>query len=1176
MRNNLCSWLVALMMIVPSVLSAQNIDLKLKNVTVQDAITILHQNESYSIIVSADDVNLKQKISINAENAQIQQVLEQIFAGQDVTWTINGKSISVTKNAPVTVAKRTVKGQVVDQKGEPLAGATILNGKVGHLTDLDGNFSFEITSFPARLDVSFIGFADQSITLAGTEPMPLSIILDEERNVLDDVVVVGYASMKKRDLVGAVDMVDSKVIGDRSNGNLARSLQGEIPGLNIQFNDSKPSRSASFNVRGETSIGSGGSALVLVDGVEGDLNSINPQDVASVSVLKDASSTAVYGARGAFGVILVTTKNPDKGRPVINYSGSVSVNRRTVVPDIITDGLTFVNWWKDAYNGYYNGTKALPDHIDSTVPYTDAIYEELLRRRNNPNLSDVTALEGHSSFGWAYYGSTNWYDLFYKDVNLSTEHNLSVSGGNEHADYYVSGRFYNMDGIYRVGNEDFKKYDLRAKGTLKVRPWFKITNNISMSVSNQYEPKHPRNNFAVQRALNHVGMPLSPVKNPDGTWTEAAAVTGYASFCEGTSYRTNDYVYLREKISADIDIVKDVLKLQADYSFNYTTRTRIDVQTPVEYSNRPGQIQLESASAGESLTQNEYKTRYQASNIYLTYNPDLGENHNLNVLVGYNVEDKRYQTLTVSQMDMITTSKPSFSLMQGVADAPSAGGWTWAYMGAFFRVNYGFKSKYLVEVSGRYDGSSKFPTYSRWGFFPSASAAWVLSEEPWMKWSRNVLDIAKIRISAGSMGNGNVDPYSYTSEMAVKTATDVILGGAYPVYTSVGTTVPVSLTWETATTYDIGLDLGFFNNRLSVTGDMYRRYTTDMYTPASSLPAVFGTSAPKGNNAEMMTNGWELSLSWRDEFNLGGKPFSYSVKGMVWDNVSKITKYENATGSLGTVANYIKNGGTPSNYYVGMTVGEIWGYTIAGLFKDQADIDNSATHNFQQASDKITRPGQVKVVDLDKSGVIDPGEFKVNDHGDLSIIGNQQARYRFGINLAANWNGIGLSVFLQGVGKRDWYPGSDAGYFWGKYGRPFFSFIPAIHNYTDDMYDPEKNNWDTAYWPRITSYQSNATNNWTKVLEVPNTRYIQNAAYVRVKNIQVDYSFNRNVCDKLHLQGLKLYLTAENPFCYTPLHKYAPNFDPEGLSYDTDFASAAQGYTYPILKTFTFGINVTF
>lgn len=445
-----------------------------------------------------------------------------------------------------------------------------------------------------------------------------------------------------------------------------------------------------------------------------------------------------------------------------------------------------------------------------------------------------------------------------------------------------------------------------------------------------------------------------------------------------------------------------------------------------------------------------------------------------------------------------------------------------------------------------------------------------------MKWSRNVLDIAKVRISAGSMGNGNVDPYSYTSEMAVKTASDIILGGAYPVYTSVGTTVPVSLTWEKSTTYDVGLDLGFFNNRLSFTGDLYRRYTTDMYTPASSLPAVFGTDAPKGNNAEMMTNGWELSLSWRDEVMLGGKPFSYSVKGMVWDNVSKITKYENATGSLGTVKAYIQNGGSPSNYYVGMTVGEIWGYTVEGLFKDQADIDASAVHNFQQASDKITRPGQVKIKDLDDSGVIDSGEFKVDDHGDLSIIGNSQARYRFGINLAANWNGIGISVFLQGVGKKDWYPGSDAGYFWGKYGRPFFSFIPAIHNYTDDMYSEEKNNWDTAYWPRITSYQSNGSYNWTKVLEIPNTRYIQNAAYLRVKNIQVDYSFNEKVCKKLRLQGLKVYLTAENPFCFTPLHKYAPNFDPEGLSYDTDFASAAEGYTYPLLKTFTLGINVTF
>lgn len=426
------------------------------------------------------------------------------------------------------------------------------------------------------------------------------------------------------------------------------------------------------------------------------------------------------------------------------------------------------------------------------------------------------------------------------------------------------------------------------------------------------------------------------------------------------------------------------------------------------------------------------------------------------------------------------------------------------------------------------------------------------------------------------MGNGNVSPYSYTSSMFIATAGDIVLGGELPSYTSVGSTVPVSLTWEKATTYDIGLDLDFFRNRLSFSGDIYRRYTTDMYTASESLPSVLGTTPPKGNNAELKTDGFELTLSWKDEFKLLGKPFSYNVKAMLWDSKSIITKYANDTGSLGNVKGYIQNGGSPSTCYVGMTIGEIWGYTVDGLFKDQEEIDASAVHNFQQASDKMTRPGQVKIKDLDGNGVIDPGNFMVHDHGDLTIIGNKSPRYRFGINLGANWNGIGLSVFLQGVLHRDWYPGSDSGYFWGKYGRPFFSFIPSIHAYTDDVYSAEKNNWDTAYWPRITTYQSNGTYNWTKVLEIPNTRYIQNAGYLRVKNIQLDYSFNKKLCERIGLQGLKVYLTGENLFTFTPLHKYAPNYDPEGLSFDSDFASAADGYTYPVLKSVTLGLNISF
>lgn len=1151
-----------------------------KKAPVREILNEIERQTDYLFVYSSEQVDFS--VSVTAHDEPVQTVLRRIFEGTPIRFTLEGKHIVLRRQpqtaanaAAASPAKQTVTGTVTDTAGKPVVGATVLvkGGTVGTTTDVDGRFSLTIPA-GSPLEVSFLGYARQEIATAGRTS--LDIRLEEDAATLDEVVVVGYGTMKRRNLVGAVDQVDSRVIGDRSNGNLARSLQGELPGLNISFSDSKPSRSASFNVRGETSIGAGGNALVLIDGVEGSMDAINPQDVESVSVLKDASSTAVYGARGAFGVVLVTTKSPKRGAPEINYNGSVTFNRRTVIPDVITDGLTWVNWWKDSYNGYYNGSKSLLSHIDSTVPYSEAIYQELIRRQADPSLSRTTTLEGDSMFGWAYMESTDWLDLFYKDWNLSHEHNLSISGGNENADYYVSGRFYDMDGIYRVGDESYKKYDLRAKGSLKIRPWFKVTNNTSLAIIDQHEPKHSRNNFAVQRAINHAAMPLSPVKNPDGSWTTAAAISGYAAFSEGTSYRNNDYVYFRNKLSADIDIVKEVLKVQADYSYNYTNRKRMDAQTVIEYSKKPGEILYESEAAGSNLQSVEYQTRYQSANAYLNWSPKLGDDHTFKALAGWNIEKQKYETLTIKREGFVTASKPSFGLMNGTTTDPTVGGYIWSYVGAFFRLNYGYKGKYLAEVSGRYDGSSKFPTNSKWGFFPSASVAWRVSEEPWMKWSEEWLDNFKIRLSAGSMGNGNVDPYSYTSEMTVVTASDIVLGGGLPSYTTVGSTVPVSLTWEKSTTYDLGLDLDFLNNRLSFSGDYYRRYTTDMYTPSISLPSVYGTTSPKGNNAELRTTGWELSLTWRDSFKLGGKPFDYSIKAMVWDNRTVVTKYENATRSLGTLKGYIQNGGSPSDFYEGMELGEMWGYTVAGLFRDQADIDSSATHDFTQASDKVTRPGQVKIADLDHNGNIDPGAFTADDHGDLSIIGNINPHYMFGVNLAANWNGIGLSVFLQGVMKRDWYPSPDSGYFWGKYARPFM-WVLGIHNYTDDMYSEEKNNWDTAYWPRMTTYQSNSSYSWTKLLEIPNTRYKQNAAYLRVKNIQVDYTFPKALCQKIRLGGLKIYLSGENLFTFTPLHKYAPNFDPEALGYDTDFSSTAgDGYTYPVLKSVTLGVNITF
>jgi TonB-linked SusC/RagA family outer membrane protein len=1177
-------FLLSLALALPTSAQIKRISLSMNNVSVQEAITAINRNANYSIVVNSDVVDLKKRVTVSAEDATIQEVLKQVFNGQNVYFVFEGNRVTVSPQKKVPsqathlIPVKKYQGKVVDNQNNPLIGAIItVNNQVNSsvTSDLYGNFEISDMDFPSKIKATYLGFNDIQVSVRSEDSFPLTIVMTENVSLLQDVVVIGYATMKKRDLVGAVEQVDSKVVGDRAAGNLSRALQGEVTGLNISFNDGKPSRSASINVRGITSIGAGGSTLILIDGVEGGLESINPQDVESVSVLKDASSTAVYGARGAFGVILVTTKSPKKGVPVVNYNASIAVNRRTVIPDGVTDSKTWLDWWIKCYNGYYNGTKSILNHIDSTVPYSDEIYAELQRRNGDTSLSKVATLYGHPTFGWAYYANTDWYDLLYKDYNLSTEHNISISGGNSNADYYVSGRYYDMDGIYKVGDEYYNKYDLRAKGSLKIRPWFKITNNMSFSLVNHKQPMH-QDGSNIEKLMNHCAYPLSTVKNPDGTWTAAAAKSGFAAFSEGTSWLKDNYVYLRDKIDGDVDIIKDILKIQGDYSFNYTTRKRLQATSPVQYSKIQNQILVASESNPSSLSQTDYSTKYQAANAYLTWTSELGDNHSFKALAGWNVESNHYETLNVSRMGFVTTNKPSFSLMNGIATDPSAGGYDWSYLGAFFRLNYSYNGKYLVEASGRYDGSSKFPEESKWGFFPSASIAWRLSDEPWMLWSKNVMNEAKIRVSAGSMGNGNVSPYSYTSTMTIATADDTVLGGVLPSYTSVGSVVPSSLTWETSTTYDGGIDLDFFQSKLSFTGDYYIRYTTDMYTPSVSLPSVYGTTPPKGNNAELRTNGWETSLMWRDQLNLFGKPFSYSIKAMLWDNYSTITKYVNDSGSLGTVKAYLQNGGTPSNYYVGMRVGEIWGYKIAGLFKDQDDINSSAIHNFQQASDKVTRPGQVKVADLDKSGYIDAGSFTLDNHGDLIIIGNQNPRYRYGLNLSANWNGIGFSMFIQGVGKQDWYPGPDAGMFWGKYGRPFFAFLPSIHVNSNDVYDESKDNWSTAYWPRVSTYQSNGTNNWTKILEIPNTRYIQNASYLRVKTMQLDYSFNEKVCKPLKLQGLKVYLTGENLLTFTPLHKYAPNYDPEALSYDADFSSAADGYTYPVFKNLSLGINITF
>ena len=1060
-----------------------------------------------------------------------------------------------------------ITGTVKDKSGNPIIGAavTIPNTARGTSTDIDGRYTIK-ASAKESLNFSYIGYQSQLIQI--NNRTTIDVVLTEDNTSLEEVVVVGYGVQKKRDIVGAVEQISSKDIADRigSYQNVSRSLQGAIPGLTVTFSDGKPTRGASFQVRGANSIGAGGSALILVDGVETDITTVNSEDIESISVLKDASSTAVYGSRGTFGVILITTKRPEKGQMKITYNGSYNFYKRTVTPELVDNGYDWTTSYLEAYTNSYATD---PTNINNVFRFSRAWYSELERRNSDPSYEKWRINPADNRY--EYFGNTNWYKIFYKDYTTGHQHNLSITGGTDKASYYVSGRFFHQDGIYNAGDERYNQYNVLAKGTVQATKWLRVENTTSFMSRFSHQPTLTTGgqSFTVTptRMMNHQGFPMTLEKNPDGTWTDAAVYMGWAGFVEGNTWREDDKFDLNNKTKFTLDFIKDVLVGEIDVSYyrNHTERHMLAV--PYTYYTGP-------ESSGERPATSWYEERYYnrervASNAVLTWTPKLGENHWLKLMGGWNIENMDYTSTLGQNTGVIDPEHPSLSLTDGeLPKAQGNGSYSASLVGTFFRVNYGYKGKYLVEVSGRYDGNSKFPSNQRWGFFPSASVGWRISEEPFMAGAKSWLDNLKIRASFGSTGNGQVDNYLFLSKIAIKKNLGFLTGDSPLIYADKPSLIPDGLTWETVSTYDLGLDWEMLNGRLSIVADIYRKNTTDMYVVGPELPAVFGNSAPKGNYADMRTDGWEASISWRDNFKLGGKDFSYNLKFAIWDNVTKVTKYMATTNTLPT--NYA------TNYYEGMTLGELWGYTCNGLFQSNEEAQTYADYSKFAQNKIVWQKGDPKYEDLNGDGRIDNGSNRLEDHGDLSIIGNINPHYMFGVNLAANWNGIGLSVFLQGVMKRDWYPSPDSGYFWGKYARPFM-WVLGIHNYTDDMYSEEKNNWDTAYWPRMTTYQSNSSYSWTKLLEIPNTRYKQNAAYLRVKNIQVDYTFPKALCQKIRLGGLKIYLSGENLFTFTPLHKYAPNFDPEALGYDTDFSSTAgDGYTYPVLKSVTLGVNITF
>lgn len=1051
-----------------------------------------------------------------------------------------------------------VDGRVADDQGVPVEGATVRSVRSGLTVQsgADGTFSIA-TSQGDEIVVSLVGYETLRITYEGQPSLQLS--LRPEQRSLDEVVVVGYGTQRRRDLVGAVEQIGGEQLQNRGNMNISRSLQGAMPGLNISMRDGKPSRGATLNLRGTGSIGAGGGALILIDGVEGDMTTVNPDDVESVSILKDASSAAVYGARGAFGVVLITTKKAGEGKPKIQYSGGVSRHERLVKMEdnIVDNGLQWTDGWYKAYmEGMDVGTP--PGGINNVFKYSTEWYNELRKRDADPTLEKMRV---NSNGEYEYFGNTNWYDIIYRDYNLSTEHNLSMSGGSDRVKYYLSGRYFDQGGIYNAGNESYKQYNVRAKGQIQLTPKLVLDNNTDFIRRNIHQPMVMYDRQLIPRMLEHQGYPMTLERNLDGTWTEAAVYTGWAGFVEGTSYQKNNKFDLRNITGLTYTPIEDQLILKGEFTYLFNNSERWRVENMYDFYTGPSIKKTRNTFS--SLEHINYDNSYMVFNATANYIPKFEtDDHRVNVLVGWNMEERRSRDLQTYRRGLLYPSKPSFALMDGDYYTTGQSGYEWAYAGLFFRGNYNFKDRYLVEISGRYDGTSKFPANQQWGFFPSASLAWRIAEENFMQNSRTWLDDLKLRLSVGGLGNGNVDPYLYLPTMPIG-RTSLILDDLLQTYTYAPANIPRGLTWEKATTYDVGLDFTLLNRRLSVILDYYERHTTDMFTVGPEVPHVFGAAVPRGNNANLKTKGWETSVEWRDQGTIAGKPFQYGVKAMLWDSRSWVTKFNNENKLLST-------------YYEGMEIGEIWGYRILGLFKDQQDIDNHVDQSrIIVSGSNIIKPGDLKFADLDGDGAITPGTNTVGDPGDRAIIGNTTPRYQFGMNLNFSWNRIGLSAFIQGVGQRHWYPAKESAFFWGQYNRPY-GYMLQMHT-GDNVWTEENQNVD-AYWPRYRGYLALNAN---RSMTVTNDRYLQNAAYVRLKNLQLNYAFDQRLCAKLGLQALNLYVAGENLYTWSPMFRVTRNFDPEViLAGDTDFRSTSgtdgDGYGYPMLNTYTVGINLTF
>ena len=1031
--------------------------------------------------------------------------------------------------APKSITQQTqpvglIKGSITSDSGEPLIGVTVkVAGGQGAVTDIDGNFS--VNAAPGTmLTFSYTGFKTQTAKAQNG----MRVVLESDVSNLNEVVVVGYGTQKKANLTGAVASVNGAVLENRPISNIGQGLQGVVPNLNVTMGrGGAPGASASFNVRGTTSL-NGGEPLVLVDNVQMDPNLVNPDDIESISVLKDAASAAIYGARAAYGVILITTKKGKlNSRPTVQFSASGYWQKPAVEMHNV-NSLDYLRMIDIAYqNSGGSGHYFDPLVYSYAEKYANGTYDQ-------PVFYD----KAYNASKYGYCGNTDWWNELYK-TSFSQIYNASISGGSEKTSYYVSLGANNQGGILKATDEKYNKYNANINVTSEVTPWMEVSAKIAHTYTTEM---HPTGGTTAMNSTPYSGLspysgmmksdlsPLMPVKHPDGHYAGQGNFTNPVAIqAQGGNahYRQND---LWMTGAVKLTPIKGLV-VNADYTWNfYGLSSTQHVRNFYDYTAVPGTENYYPWTNPNSVTKANNDDYYSSFNAFAEYSLALAENsHNLKFMVGYNQEKKRTQYYYAGRKDLINPDNPAIN--QATGDMAIDGNMgQWAVNGTFARINYDYQGRYLLELNGRYDGSSKFKKGYRYQFFPSVSLAWRVSEEKFFEGMKTWWDNLKLRGSYGSLGNQVVSGnFPYLATYGINSKYGALLGGKLPVAITAPGLVSASFTWETVNQIDLGFDASFLRNRLNVSFDWYRRNTKDMLVDGEALPAVLGADVPRMNAADLKTLGWELSLEWNDRLPFG---LSYHVKGVLSDYQSTITKFNNPTGLI-------------NKYYVGRKLNEIWGYVSNGLF--QSDEEAAAHANQSYLYGGKWGAGDVRYEDLNGDNKINDGDNTLGKPGDRKVIGNSTPRFAYGITAGCEYKGFDFEMFWQGIGKRDWFPGQGSAAYWG-----FTNEWQTPLTTSLDYWTTENRN---AFFPKL------GWNNGGN--RVASTRYLQSASYCRLKSITLGYTIPKAILDKVGVSRLRVYITGENLFTFTPLIKA---FDPETLN----------NLTYPINKKLAVGLNLTF